>query len=336
MSTVNTLGERKAIKLIIDRLERDPEELLGLGLDDAVAKETAGGQVLVAHTDMFAAGTDMPPGMSYRQAARKVVVANVSDLAAKGAKPLGLLFSWGLPSNLQEEAILDLAVGLNMGAREYETYVLGGDLGETTELTIAGTALGLTMKDRLIKRTGARPGDVLAVTGPMGLTAVGFKIILFGFEAPDEAVRVNVLNAVYMPRARLREGLALADVGAVSGGMDISDGLAVSLHQFSEASGVGMVVTDVPLSSQVLSFSEHHGLDPMNLALYEGGEEFELLLAVKPEKWREALEAVKRAGGDLHRIGYVTGRKGVLLKQPDGVFEEVEAKGWEHFRRFRK
>ena len=92
MSTVNTLGERKAIKLIIDRLERDPEELLGLGLDDAVAKETAGGQVLVAHTDMFAAGTDMPPGMSYRQAARKVVVANVSDLAAKGAKPLGLLF----------------------------------------------------------------------------------------------------------------------------------------------------------------------------------------------------------------------------------------------------
>lgn len=326
------LGERAVIRLVNDALARDPEELLGLGLDDAVAKEIGGGLVFVAHTDMFAESTDRPPGMTYRQAGRKAVVANISDLAAKGAAPLGLLFAWGIPRGLRQNAIVELASGLQEGAAEYGTHILGGDTGEAHELVLAGTVFGLTDERRLIKRTGARPGDLLAVTGPIGLTAVGFKVAIDGLPAPSGEVEEKALNAVYRPRARLREGLALATSGVVTGGMDISDGLALSVHQFAQASGVGAVITMLPPCPELDAFAKQNSLDATRLILYEGGEEFELLVSVRPDGWETAATAVAESGGTLWGIGYFAEKPGVRMVR-DGCEVKVEALGWEHLAR---
>lgn len=326
--TVSELGEERLIKVLWEVLEKDPEELLGASLDDAVAKELVEGIVLVAHTDMWVEHTDLLPGMSWRLAGRKAVVANVSDLAAKGAKPLGLLFSIGLPPEFPVESLRELAEGLDEGAMEYGTHVLGGDLGESGEVVLAGSIFGVAHRERLIPRSGARPGDLVAVTGSLGLTAVGFKILLEDYDAPRD-VRVRAMESVYRPVARLREGLALAGCRAVTASMDISDGLAVSLNQMAEASRASIILERLPIAEEVKIFAEHHGLDPEELTLYEGGEEYELLLAVRPDMWSEAVKAVKNIGGNLYRIGIVS--EGLGVYKADG--SRVEAKGWEHFRR---
>jgi len=326
--TVSDVGERRLIEYIWESLEKDPEELLGAGLDDAVAKELAEGFVLVAHTDMWVEHTDLLPGMSWRLAGRKAVVANISDLAAKGAKPLGLLFSVGLPPEFPLESLRELVEGLNEGASEYRTHVLGGDLGESKEVVLAGSIFGVAHKGRLMSRSGAQPGDLVAVTGLLGLTAVGFKILLEEYEASGN-VKAKAVASVYRPVARLREGLALAGCGAVTASMDISDGLAVSLNQMAEASGVSITLEKLPIAEETKVFAEHHKLDPEELTLYEGGEEYELLVAVRPSMWSEAVKAVKNVGGSLYKIGVVC--EGLGVYKADG--SKVEAKGWEHLRK---
>lgn len=333
LSYAYDIGERKIIELIISRLARDPDEVFGVGRDDAVGKIVGDDKVIVAHTDMLVQETDMPIGMSYWQASRKAVVANISDLASKGAKPLGLLFSWGIPSSFRREDIIELADGLNAGAREYDTYVLGGDLSEASGgLVLAGMALGLASKDRLLSRSGAKPGDLVALTGPLGLTSIGFKILFEGLEAPKN-VKDSCLESIYMPKARLMEGLALAEGKLASACMDISDGLAVSLHQMAEASHVGFTITDLPIPKEVAIFAEGQGLDPVELALYEGGEEFELLVCMRPGRWDEAFKAVKNVGRSLYKIGYVTEGREVVLRIDGRGEERIKAKGWEHFIR---
>ncbi len=325
---ISDLGERSLIKQIWRIVKVDPEELLGAGLDDAIAKEVGEGLVLVAHTDMWVERSDLLPGMSWYLAGRKAVVANISDMAAKGAKPLGILFSIGLPSNLSLESFNELVKGIGDGADEYGIHVLGGDLSVSSEVTLAGFILGMTHCGKLLSRRGAKPGDIIATTGVLGLTSVGFKILLEGFEAP-ESIRSRAVESVYRPVARLREGLALAGSGAVTASMDISDGLALSLNQLAEINDVKILVEELPVASEAEAFAEMHGLDVERLVLYEGGEEYELLLAIKPDMWTEALRTVKSIGGSLYRIGVVEEGSGVYTVE--GV--RIEAKGWEHFKR---
>jgi thiamine-monophosphate kinase len=333
---VEALGERALIRLIIEELKRDPEELLGLGMDDAVAKDLRkdrmdGTEILVAHTDMLTESMDMPPGMSYRQLARKAVVANLSDLASKGARPFGLLFAWGLPKGFRAKDVIELAKGLNDGALENETYILGGDLGEAKELTLAGFAIGFARRDGLMRRSGAKPGHILALTGLMGWTALGFKILFEGLEAPRE-LRDKALKFLYEPRARVKEGLALAKIGGSKiGCMDVSDGLALSLHQLTSSSRVGAIIDSVPMDEILRSFALEHGLDPLHLCLYQGGEEYELLLSLPEELFEDAQRSLRPLGCNLHRIGYVTAERRIILKA-EGREEDIKPLGWEHLK----
>lgn len=324
---VSDLGERALIRHLWSILEPDPEELLGAGLDDAIAKQIGADLILVCHADMWVEHTDMLPGMSWRMAGRKAVVANISDLAAKGVKPLGLLFSIGLPPRFPLGFFQELIEGLGRGASEYETHILGGDLGESREVVVSGFIFGISHRERLMSRRGAEPGDVVAVTGLLGLTSVGFKILLDRLKAPNR-IREKALNSLYKPVARLKEGLALAGCGAVTASMDISDGLALSLNQLVEANGTSIVLDRLPVAEEAKLFAELHGLNLEELVLYEGGEEYELLLTVKPEMWVEAVKAVKGVGGSLYKIGTVQRGEGVYTA--DG--KTIEARGWEHLK----
>ena len=133
-----------------------------------------------------------------------------------------------------------------------------------------------------------------------------------------------------MPKARLKEGLALSRSGAASASIDSSDGLAWSLHEIARMSNIGFVVNTVPVADEVKRFAEFNNLDPLELALY-GGEEYELLLTVKPNRWAEAEAAVEAAGGRLLPIGKAT-RDTQMLLDVDGQKRPIEARGWEHFK----
>jgi thiamine-monophosphate kinase len=322
------LGEREIIELIRSRLSVMPDLPVPLG-DDVSAVDVGKGRVAVLKTDMLVGGTDVPRGMSLWQAARKAVVMNVSDFAAKGVKPVALLVSLGLPRGLMRKDVEEIARGLNAGAREYGAYVIGGDTNEASDLVITVSLFGTADRKALMLRSGAKAGDIVAVTGFFGKTTAGLRLLLDGFAASEE-LREVLLSAVCMPKARLCEGLALRDSGAVSASIDSSDGLAWSLHELARMSGVGFLVNSVPVADEVRRFAEFNGLDSLELALY-GGEEYELVVTVKPKLWVDAETIVEAMGGALLPIGKVT-RDSQVLVVVNGEKCVVEARGWEHFK----
>jgi len=181
----------------------------------------------------------------------------------------------------------------------------------------------------LITRFDAKQGDILAVTGTFGEASSGLKILLEKLSAPTE-IKEKLLEHVYLPKARLKEGLALARSGVATASIDSSDGLAISLHQLSSTSNVGFIVTDLPIPSEVERFASIHGLNPKDLALY-GGEEYELVVTIKPDLWEKAYMIVERVGGTLIKIGKVTKEEKIILKI-EGEEERIAFRGWEHFR----
>ncbi|MEM3726429.1 MAG: thiamine-phosphate kinase [Candidatus Bathyarchaeia archaeon] len=329
MKTLKTLGERKAIELILEKLSKMPKMPIPFG-DDVSAYPIDANKIAILKTDMLVGKTDVPKGMNLWQAARKAVIMNISDFAAKGVKPLAVLVSLGLPRRLTAKDIKEIGAGLNVGAREYGTYIIGGDTNEASDLIISISLFGTAKKVEVMLRDGAKPGDIVATTGFFGKTAAGMKALLENFEAPEEVLKVLV-DSVLMPKARLKEGLSLRKTKAVTASIDSSDGLAWSLHELSRASKVGFLVDRLPIAEEAKKFAEIHNLDPLELALY-GGEEYELVLTLKHELWEKAEKAVKRVGGRLLPIGKVTAERQILLEF-DGEKRVIEPRGWEHFRR---
>jgi thiamine-monophosphate kinase len=297
--------------------------------DDVSAIDIGNQKLAIIKTDMLVGKTDVPPGMTLQQAARKTVIMNISDLAAKGVRPLAILASIGVPRNLTIKDIQKIGKGLNEGAREYNTYILGGDTNETSDLIINCLAFGICEKRHLIRRSGAKPDDIVAVTGFFGKTSSGLKILLEGFFAPPKLTK-ELVNAVYVPHARLKEGLALAQTQAVTASIDSSDGLAWSLYELSVANNVGFQIDNLPVASETKQFAKIHRLDSAELSLY-GGEEYELLVTIKPRLWEKAKKAVEHVEGSLIKIGVVTKEKKMLLNA-EGKNVPIEARGWEHFK----
>ena len=328
MSTAGDLGEREIINLLVGTFDRTEAMSIPFG-DDVAGVRLPGHRVAILKTDMLIGSSDIPPGMSLFQAARKAVVMAISDFASKGVQPTALLVALGLPRDASQEDIAAIGRGLNAGAREHGAHVIGGDTSEASDLILAVMVYGATSQRRLMLRRGARPGDILAVTGPFGRTGAGFKILLEEMEAPP-VLRARLLEAIYLPQARLREGLALRRTGAVTAAIDSSDGLAVSLHELRKMSHTGFTITDLPLALEAEEFARLHDLSPADLALY-GGEEYELVLSVRPSGWEAARRAVGRVGGSLMRVGVVTGDSSIVLQQERG-HTDIPYRGWEHFR----
>ncbi len=328
LTTAKELGERKIIETILKQLDKPPNMPVPFG-DDVAAIENKNKNLMIIKTDMLVAKTDIPPKMSYWQAARKAVIMNISDFAAKGVKPLGLLASLGTPPNITKKNIEQIGKGLNAGAREYDTYVLGGDTNETQGLTINIALFGMAKKGDIILRSGAQPGDIVATTGPFGLTSSGLKILTEKLTAPAK-IRKKLIDAVLMPYARLKEGLVLAETRATTASIDSSDGLAWSLHEISHASNVGFIIDAPPIPKETSEFARIHHLNSLELSLY-GGEEYELVVTIKPKHWRRVKDMVLQKGGNLVKIGKTTAEKTLFLKR-DGKMVKIEARGYEHFK----
>ncbi len=325
------VGERGLIDLIWSIAERELGTQTESPLphpDDASALRLPDGRYLVLKTDMFVRRTDAPRGMRHSQMGRKSVVMCASDLAAKGAAPQAFMHSMGVPPGYPSKRILELVGGVISACNEYGISFLGGDLGESKDLLVAGFMVGVA--DRIVRRSGASPGDILAVTGPFGDTSSAFEILLKRRCAPPR-LRRRLIRRVYQPRARVDLGVALASTGWVTSSMDSSDGLAFTLHELAKSSGVRFVLSRVPVSRHAEEFASIHKIPAEELALY-GGEEYEIVLTIKPDAIGKAQDVAERYGGRLLAIGKVEDGSGVFLS--DGSTKRpIEARGWEHLRR---
>lgn len=283
-----------------------------IGIGDDAAVVALGGSQLVATADLLIDGVHFDTSQhALERIGRKSLAVNLSDLAAMAAKPVGCLVSLALPRGgaggaTTQQLAMRLVEGMAPLAEEFGCPIIGGDTNvHAGPLVINVTAFGEPTERGVVRRSGARPGDVLLVTGDLGgsLTAKQFD---------------------FTPR--IRETLALHAAAPLRAMMDLSDGLSLDLRRMCEASGVGAVVDAeaVPVSIAAKATGEA----ALDHALSDG-EDFELLVAVAPEDAARLLAATPVACG-LTRIGEVIGGAGVSLRLADGSTTPLEAKGYQH------
>ncbi|MDG7009004.1 MAG: thiamine-phosphate kinase [Nitrososphaerota archaeon] len=293
--------------------------------DDVAAFPSRSGKV-VFKTDMLVERTDVPAGMTYRQAARKVVAMCVSDFAAKGVRPDAFMVSIGLRKGVSRREVEELSVGLQDAEKRWGVHLVGGDTNESDELVIDCAMVGFA--DRVVTRDGAAPGDVLVVSGPFGYPPSGLRILTSGAKAGQKLGR-RATRSVLEPNPNLEAGLALAPF--LTSSMDSSDGLARSVHTLARESGVGFEITRLPVGEGVESFASANSLDAERLVL-EGGEEYVIVGTVRKSKLQKASAAAKKAGGKLIVIGSANGRKGRVVLRTDDAVRPLRDEGWLHLR----
>jgi|SRR6267143_2821856 len=316
--------EHEIIRILTNQFAGQPGVPLGFD-DDVSAIPFSSKTWIIVKTDTLVGSTDVPPGMTIQEAARKAVVATVSDFAAKGVRPRALMVSIGLPAPAKETTVQDIARGLGQAAREYHCKIIGGDTNQADDLVIDIAGVGFANPKTLVRRNGARPGDIIAVTGPFGKTSAGLRILM-SKRKKDLANYPSLIKAVRRPTARLTEGILLAKSRAATSSIDSSDGLAWSLHQIAQSSKVGINLHIIPVAPEAETFAKEHRLSALELALY-GGEEYELVVTIRPERF----EDLKRRVPSLRRIGIVEKERFGISAYIERRRIMVEARGWEHF-----
>ncbi|HXV45405.1 MAG TPA: thiamine-phosphate kinase [Nitrososphaera sp.] len=265
-------------------------------LDDVALLE----KNIVFKADMLVASTDVPDGMEAWQVARKSIVSCVSDLAAKGVKPHVAMISLGLPKNCTRPYVEGLAKGFAGASREFGVKIAGGDTNEAGGLVIDCSMIGFAA-GRMPTRKGAKPGDIVVVSGMFGWPPCGLAILMCGAEAAG-MFRKQAAESVLMPSPRQRFGLALAKY--FSSSIDSSDGLATSLYELAGQSRVDIVIENAPAAEGVEKFAQENGLDAHEL-VFHGGEEYEIVATIPKSKLKQAATAARKAGVGLHIIGRV-------------------------------
>ena len=278
--SLSEIGEFGLIARLTGELELGPGVEVGAG-DDAAVLEPMPGHKLVVTTDVLVEGLDFTAALSEPEDwGWKAVAVNCSDLAAMGAEPRWLVIALTVPDPTPVPTLERVYAGVGEACRAFGAALVGGDVSAGPALSLAVTALGEA--ERPVLRSGARPGDRLAVTGPLGAAAAGLALLRSEDPAAKELLdRFPGLAAAHRrPRPALAMGLALARAGA-SAMIDVSDGLAGDAVHLAESSGVGVEVHDaaVPLAPGVAETAALLGRDPLELAL-GGGEDFVLAAAL--------------------------------------------------------
>ena len=287
--TVGDLGEDQLITRLTTILGKWGNEWIS-GPDDAVAflAPQNSQHVVVWKTDMLVGTTDVPEQMTMIQAGRKCVVMNCSDLFVKGVIPQYAVIAIGLPRQtpLEGERGFDgLIQGLRDGCDEFQVQYLGGDLGETKELIVSMTVAGEGDPQQLIRRNGAKAGDLLYTTGEYGLTGIGLQLTLH----PEDSAwdldfdKKTCLDAVFYPNFNIKIGPVLAEHGWAHAGADSSDGLLKTVEEICLASQVGITLDwdRIPIASAVQQYQVTAQTSIESLVLATG-EEFTHLFAVDP------------------------------------------------------
>jgi thiamine-monophosphate kinase len=294
--------------------------------NDDVATVPLGNRVLAFKCDMLVQSTDVPRQMRMWQIARKSVVSCLSDLACKGVKPLATLVSLAIPRHFTSKDVADLAKGFRIAEREFDVNIIGGDTNEGKELVIDCCMVGLA--EHIVKRSGARIGDLIVTSGPFGYSASGLKILTRKVMI-NKKFKMKVVKTVLLPKPRLEFGMLLARYATSS--MDSSDGLAITLHELCRQSKKKFAIRELPATSDVKEFARNNHRNLNELVLH-GGEEYEIVATIPKHHLAIVRRLAKKAGCRLFVIGIVERGKGVFMIE-GGKRIKIEKRGWTHLAR---
>ncbi|QSB06181.1 thiamine-phosphate kinase [Natronoglycomyces albus] len=312
--TVGDVGEFGMIDHVTAYFPATPEVELGPG-DDAAVLNTASGNV-VACTDMLVVGrhfrTDWCTG---EDVGHRAAAANFADIAAMGARPTALLVAVSVPADLPLDWVKGLAAGLAAEASQLGAAVIGGDTTSGEQLTISVTALGDLQGRKPVKRSGAKPGDIVALAGRQGWAAAGYTVLSRGFRSPGALV-----GAYRRPEVPYEAGPSAAVMGATAM-IDLSDGLLADLGHIAKASQVWMDLdsTAFVVPDHMRNAGEALGVNPYEW-IFAGGDDHALLATfppdvLLPDQWQ--------------RIGVVSAGQAGWVTVNGEPWQGN--KGWEHF-----
>ncbi len=340
--TVSSLSEDELIRQIFAPIAG--EGSLNLR-DDAALLPAPPGSELVLTVDTIVAGVHYFPEDPPGAVARKALRVNLSDVAAKGAEPLGFLLSLSMPAGTSLAWMAAFAEGLGADAKAFGCPLLGGDTVRTRgPLTVSITAIGRVPTGYMVRRTGAQAGDIIAVTGTIGDSALGLALRLADQDgAPDDAKRDNLAwrdeltpqEHAYLTQRYLlpepRNAIALALRDHASGAMDVSDGLIGDARKMLGASGVSgrIDLETVPLSLPARAAVE--ASSGLLRAAVTGGDDYEILCSVPPKRFDALRAQCTQAGVPLTAIGLVEPGQEPLSVFLDGVDYAVGKGSYSHF-----
>jgi len=342
-------SESARIAALISGLPSGEGVIVGPG-DDAAVLRPREGRDLVATTDAFVEGRHFRRDLlTSAEAGVRLAAANLSDLAAMAAEPRWALLSLVVPTSwTQAECqLLERACARTLAAAG--AAIVGGNLASGEGAFSATLALlGDVERDRAWKRSGAKPGDVLAVTGVPGSAAAFLALALWGNPPSRARVPHDVVERVVAPVSRVQFARSIAATGGVRAAIDVSDGLAADLAHLCAASGVGARIDegslpgDEALRAAARALSAHAGQERGPLPAAEGefltrlqlgaSDDYELLLAIAPAGWADCERIAQAQGVPLTRVGEIRAGDERVLRTTSGDERALDEPGWDHFR----
>ncbi|RBQ22819.1 Thiamine-monophosphate kinase [Candidatus Methanobinarius endosymbioticus] len=374
---VSDLGEKKLIKRIINKLD-NYESSTGkkffkhnIGDDAALininnwkntknAKRTLNNKdnderYLVASSDLLIQSKHFPKQMSYFQMGQKAITVNVSDLAAMGSNPIGILISLAVPTDLKLTYFDEIIDGILDICYKYKIPLIGGDTNEADEIIISGTALGIVDTNNTLKKSGFSNGDYIAVTGEIGLASLGFEILkeenykIIKNELKkgkiDQKIVDLAIEKALNPTAKINEGKILGKFA--SSATDITDGLNSELHELHESNNqtnkldnLGLRIYEnklakMPNFNGIVIISKILNKNPLDIIL-NIGEDFEILFTSNMDKNKIKnyyKEKYSNKNFDFYIIGDINETNNVEIEYLNGKIEKLTLKGYEHFNR---
>jgi len=323
MTTLQDIGERKAIEEI-KKILSSQHLCLDIG-DDCGGFQLDDNYILVT-TDMIAERTHIPSTMNPEDIGWFVVAINLSDLAAKGGRPKGLVLSCGLPKTYPADDYKKILRGAKTCADTYHTAILGGDTKENEILTISGTAVGIVPLNEFMGRYGAKNGDIVAVTGTLGKAAAGW------YSMNQLHPQQEIIDGLIHPLPQIRAGRILASTLKVHCCMDISDGLSSSLYQLAKINKVGFEIKqeNLPINPMLSELKKQNTqISLPDDAIHFGGD-YELLFTTSREDFHLIKENLESIQIQVSNIGMVTESKDIIIRSNHSQ-RILRNQGYEHF-----
>ena len=371
---VSDIGEKGLIERIIERskicsncgldlntnfatLIGDDSALTDISIDD--------NSFLVSSSDMIVQSSHFPQGMTYFQMGYKSVVVNVSDLASMGADNIGFLLNIAIPKDTLLDDFDELICGVIRACDDYDIPLIGGDTNQANEIIISGTAIGQVDKDKALMKYGFKKGDLVCITGELGLAALGFELLNLRklltnnlFEMVDLEEKINkayeidsslcdmaIFKALKV-EARYREGHILRDCntnGNRISATDITDGIASEFYemlnsdkrhcQFNNTQDMGYYTKGIriyedklPVEEEFKEIADALGINYLDLFLHIG-EDFELLFTINKELKDQLSNDL-----DFYVIGEITDKNTVEIVLLNGAMEKISSKGYQHLK----
>ena len=294
-------------------------------ISEDVETFTLGKTKIVAKIDTMVESTDIPKKMKLSDAARKSVIACVSDFAAKGVKPEYGIISINLPKTISRVKIENIVNGFKKACKEYGISIIGGDTNEGKEIVFNVCIFGNS--NNIVTRKGSKKGDLVFVTGPFGYTSIGLNILIKKKKEKSKFVEKSI-KSVINPNPKLSFGLK--NKKYFSSSMDSSDGLSTTLNEMAKQSGKKFIVNNIPSNKDLEDYAKKRNLN-LNSIIFNGGEEYEFIFTIPVKYRKNIIKNAKLLKTPIIEIGYVTAGKGVFLKNADKNII-VKDLGWKHFK----